>query len=159
MKSRQTMMNDAPLTITGSASTEERVSSRPTRFSLAANYDPDLIPQLASYPVDEVYGKFPTDGISGGRPRYLATPLTETDLRSYIRLLEQHRTAFNSLRCLPVCPSRQIRFHDGSGILRWLDRMRFYQAGRNSVRLWCNLLQSVLSGVKPHGTSAALRIV
>jgi hypothetical protein len=41
---------------------------RPTKFSLAANYDPELIPALAAYPVDEVYGKFPTDGVSGGRP-------------------------------------------------------------------------------------------
>ena len=44
----------------------------PTKFSLAANYDSELIAALAPYPVDEVYGKFPDDGISGGRPRYLA---------------------------------------------------------------------------------------
>jgi hypothetical protein len=31
---------------------------RATRFSLAANYDPELVPALGSYPVDEVYGKF-----------------------------------------------------------------------------------------------------
>ena len=60
-----------------------RAVPRPTRFSLAANYDPELVPALAAYPVDEVYGKFPDDGVSGGRPRYLATPLTEADLRSY----------------------------------------------------------------------------
>ena len=54
-----------------------RAAPRPTRFSLAANYDPELVPKLAAYPVDEVYGKFPDDGVSGGRPRYLATPLTE----------------------------------------------------------------------------------
>ena len=70
---------------------------RPTKFSLAANYDPELIPALAAYPVDEVYGKFPTDGVSGGRPRYLATPLSEADLRSYIRLLDRHGIAFNYL--------------------------------------------------------------
>jgi hypothetical protein len=27
---------------------------RATKFSLAANYDPELVPALASYPVDEV---------------------------------------------------------------------------------------------------------
>jgi collagenase-like PrtC family protease len=70
---------------------------RATKFSLAANYDPELIPQLAGYPVDEVYGKFPTDGVSGGRPRYLATPLSETDLRNYIRLLDRQGIAFNYL--------------------------------------------------------------
>ncbi|MDO8541499.1 MAG: U32 family peptidase [Opitutaceae bacterium] len=74
-----------------------RAPPRPTRFSLAANYDPDLVPALAAYPVDEVYGKFPTDGISSGRPRYLATPLSEEDLGRYIRLLDRHGIAFNYL--------------------------------------------------------------
>lgn len=68
-----------------------------SKFSLAANYDPDLVADLAAYPVDEVYGKFPTDGVSGGRPRYLATPLSESDLRHYINLLDRHGIAFNYL--------------------------------------------------------------
>jgi len=72
-------------------------SSTPVRFSLAANYDPELIPALAAYPIDEVYGKFPGDGFSGGRPRYLATPLSEADLRGYISLLDSHGIAFNYL--------------------------------------------------------------
>ena len=74
-----------------------RNPSGPARFSLAANYDPDLVPALAAYPVDEVYGKFPSDGVSGGRPRYLATPLSDADLRHYIRLLDRHGIAFNYL--------------------------------------------------------------
>jgi hypothetical protein len=71
-----------------------RTTSQATRFSLAANYDPALIPALAPYPVDEVYGRFPTDGIGSGRPRYLATPLSAADLRNYIRLLDQHGIAW-----------------------------------------------------------------
>ncbi|MGK2857206.1 MAG: U32 family peptidase [Thermoanaerobaculia bacterium] len=74
-----------------------RAIARPVRFSLAANYDPELVPQLAAYPVDEVYGKLPSDGISGGRPRYLATPLSEAGLRDYIGLLDRHGIAFNYL--------------------------------------------------------------
>lgn len=74
-----------------------RATPGPARFSLAANYDPELVPALAAYPVDEVYGKFPADGVSGGRPRYLATPLSEADLRRYIRLLSHHGIAFNYL--------------------------------------------------------------
>ena len=46
--------------------TAQHAASGSARFSLAANYDPELIPELAPYPVDEVYGKFPDDGISGG---------------------------------------------------------------------------------------------
>src|SRR5674476_1025354 len=82
---------------TGSDQATVRVRTRAARLSLAANYDPELVPQLAGYPIDEVYGKFPTDGVSGGRPRYLATPLSETDLRNYIRLLERQGIAFNYL--------------------------------------------------------------
>jgi collagenase-like PrtC family protease len=81
----------------GSDPADVHATPRATKFSLAANYDPELVPALAPYPVDEVYGKFPTDGVSGGRPRYLATPLSEADLRSYIRLLDQHGIAFNYL--------------------------------------------------------------
>jgi hypothetical protein len=54
----------------------------------------------AKDPVDAVYGKFSTDGVSGGRPRYLATPLSEADLRSCIRLLDRHG----------INPSYLIRF-------------------------------------------------
>lgn len=73
------------------------VMPRATKFSLAANYDPELVSALAAYPVDEVYGKLPHDGVSSGRPRYLATPLSEEELRTYIRLLDRHGIAFNYL--------------------------------------------------------------
>ena len=67
------------------------------KFSLAANYDPDLVPEISKYPVDDVYGKLPADGISGGRPRYMATPLSKRKLQGYVRLLEKHGIAFNYL--------------------------------------------------------------
>ena len=72
-------------------------SRRSVRFSLAANYDLDLVPSLAAFPVDEVYGKFPGDGISGGRPRYMATPVSKGELLSYIQQLDHHGIAFNYL--------------------------------------------------------------
>lgn len=73
-------------------------SSRgPAKFSLAANYDMELIPSLAVYPVDEVYAKLPGDGISGGRPRYMATQISREDFENYIHQLENHGIAFNDL--------------------------------------------------------------
>ena len=45
-----------------------RVTPRATKFSLAANYDPELVPQLADYPVDEVYGKFATESSGAENP-------------------------------------------------------------------------------------------
>ena len=74
-----------------------RTTRGPATFLLAANYDPEIVPALAAYPVDEMYGKLPGDGVGGGRPRYLATPLSESGLRRYIRLLDQHGIAFNYL--------------------------------------------------------------
>jgi collagenase-like PrtC family protease len=82
---------------TGSDPADGHATPRTTNFSLAANYDPDLVPALAAYPVDEVYGKLPDDGVSSGRPRYLATPLSKADLQGYIRLLDRHGIAFNYL--------------------------------------------------------------
>lgn len=67
------------------------------KISLAANYDPELVPEISQYPVDEVYGKFPADGISGGRPRYMATPVSKGALLDYVRLLDKHGIAFNYL--------------------------------------------------------------
>ncbi|HEY4979677.1 MAG TPA: hypothetical protein VII25_10960 [Candidatus Acidoferrum sp.] len=37
---------------------------RATKFLLAANYDPELVPALAPYPVDEVYGRFAAQAVS-----------------------------------------------------------------------------------------------
>src|ERR1035441_44362 len=92
---------------TGSAPAYVHATSRATKFSLAANYDPELVPALAPYPVDEVYGKFPTDGVNGGRPRYLATPCGERDLLSYIRLLDRHGIPFISLLNGPFFDNRE----------------------------------------------------
>jgi hypothetical protein len=49
---------------TGSDPAGVRATPRPARFSLAANYDPELVPALAAYPVDEVYGRFAAQAVS-----------------------------------------------------------------------------------------------
>lgn len=91
-----------------------RSISHSPKFSLAANYDPEVVSGLAAYPVDEIYGKFHTDGISGGRPRYLATPLSKADLRHYIRLLDHHGIAFNYLLNCPLQSYHQNSFAHAS---------------------------------------------
>ncbi|OGV61117.1 MAG: peptidase U32 [Lentisphaerae bacterium GWF2_50_93] len=67
------------------------------KFSLAANYDPEIVPELAHCSVEEVYGKFPADGVSGGRPRYMSSPVSGKALRNYVGLLSRHGIAFNYL--------------------------------------------------------------
>ncbi len=67
------------------------------KLSVAANYEFDLVSQLAAFPVTEVYGKFPVDAVGGGRPSYMGTPLTKSDLAVYVSLLHRHDIAFNYL--------------------------------------------------------------
>ncbi len=67
------------------------------KLSVAANYDLDLVPELANHPVDEVYGKLPHDGLGGGRPRYMASPLTPRRLADYVAALRSRGIAFNYL--------------------------------------------------------------
>ncbi len=67
------------------------------RLSIAANYDTELIPQLAGYPVKEVYGKYPSDVVGGGRPSYMGSPLSRKELNSYARALEKYGIEFNYL--------------------------------------------------------------
>ncbi|MCL5282881.1 MAG: peptidase U32 [Planctomycetes bacterium] len=67
------------------------------KLSVAANYEFDLVAQLAGSPVTEVYGKFAADAVGGGRPSYMGTPLTKNDLAVYVSLLNRHDIAFNYL--------------------------------------------------------------
>ncbi len=67
------------------------------KLSVAANYAFDLVSQLAEFPVAEVYGKFPVDTVGGGRPSYMGTPLTQSDLAAYVAILDRHGIAFNYL--------------------------------------------------------------
>ena len=45
------------------------------KLTVPANYDLEVVPALARYPVTEVYGKLPGDLVGGGRPSYMGTPL------------------------------------------------------------------------------------
>jgi collagenase-like PrtC family protease len=67
------------------------------KLTVAANYDPQLVPKLSPYPVSEVYGKFPVDIVGGGRPSYMGSPLSRRQLREYVSLLAEHGIAFNYL--------------------------------------------------------------
>jgi len=67
------------------------------QFSVAANYDLELIPELGKYPVHEVYGKLSHDIVGGGRPSYMGTPLGEKKLTAYVKALRNEGIEFNYL--------------------------------------------------------------
>jgi collagenase-like PrtC family protease len=94
------------------------------RLTVAANYDSDVVPQLQSYPVAEVYGKFPVDFVGGGRPSYMGTPLSAADLRAYVAILQRHGIAFNYLLNSSCLGNREWTRRFQRRISSLLDRLQ-----------------------------------
>ena len=67
------------------------------KLSLAANYDSNLLPQVAPLGVTEIYGKLPYDVVGGGRPSYMATPMDRRELAEYVGACHHHNIEFNYL--------------------------------------------------------------
>jgi collagenase-like PrtC family protease len=93
------------------------------KLSVAANYDLDLASKLAEFPVVEVYGKFASDAVGGGRPSYMGTPLTQRDLSAYVAELGRHGIAFNYLLNSSCLGNREWTRSWQKKLMRLLDRL------------------------------------
>ncbi|MFP4176961.1 MAG: U32 family peptidase [Candidatus Brocadiia bacterium] len=93
------------------------------KISMPANYDPDLIPQLNPFPVTEVYGKFPSDLVGGGRPSYMGTPLSRADLQNYVRTVQDNDMSFNYLLNSSCLGNREWTSRWQKKLMRFLDRL------------------------------------
>lgn len=67
------------------------------KLAVPANYDLGIVSELARYPIDEIYGKLPVDGVSGGRPSYMGSRVSWKSLEEYVSALSTHGIAFNYL--------------------------------------------------------------
>src|SRR5210317_2149578 len=66
-------------------------------FSVAANYDIQLVQQLSGYPITDVYGKLSQDLVGGGRSSFSSTPITFNHLKNYITELKKYNIEFTYL--------------------------------------------------------------
>ncbi len=73
------------------------VKERPIRFSVACNFDPELINRISSYPVYEVYGKLPSDFFGGGRPSFYLPNVDREETVKYIEHAHSKGIEFNYL--------------------------------------------------------------
>lgn len=71
-------------------------------FSVAANFDPDLITALKGYPVAELFGKLPSDRVGGGRASFMLAPLGAKRFREHVREAARNGIGFNYL-VNPAC--------------------------------------------------------
>ncbi len=92
-------------------------------FSVAANYDVDVVPELARFPVREVYGKFAADLVGGGRPSYMGTPLSRTQLAAYVAALAERGIEFNYLLNSSCLGNREWSRAWQHGLMRLLDKL------------------------------------
>ncbi len=93
------------------------------KLSVPANYDIDIVPELARYPVTEVYGKLPSDCVGGGRPSYMGTPLTMNSLERYVTALRRHGIAFNYLLNSSCHRNREWTRSWQKRLMRLLERL------------------------------------
>ncbi len=93
------------------------------QITMPANYDVDLIPRLNPYPVTEIYGKFPSDLVGGGRPSYMGTPLSKRDLQNYVDTVHDHDITFNYLLNSSCLGNREWTRGWQKKLMRFLDRL------------------------------------
>src|ERR1017187_4144701 len=73
------------------------IHERPVRFSVACNFDPELINRISDYPVYEVYGKLPADFFGGGRPSFYLPDVGREELKKYVAHAHSKGIEFNYL--------------------------------------------------------------
>lgn len=73
------------------------IKDRPIRFSVACNFEPELITKISSYPVYEVFGKLTTDYFGGGRPSFYLPKIDKPALSAYVKKLHEQGIEFNYL--------------------------------------------------------------
>lgn len=73
------------------------VHQRPVRFSVACNFDPELVDRVSPYPVYEVFGKLTSDYFGGGRPSFYLPQVGKAELAEYVRKVHGQGIEFNYL--------------------------------------------------------------
>jgi collagenase-like PrtC family protease len=72
------------------------------KFSVATNFQPDLLEALDGYPVSELFGKLPSDSVGGGRASFMLAPLSTRQFKQHVQAAAQNGIGFNYL-INPAC--------------------------------------------------------
>ena len=89
-------------------------------FSVATNFQPDLLDALDGYPVAELFGKLPSDSVGGGRASFMLAPLSRRAFREHVQSALQRGIGFNYL-INPACmDNREFTRRGQAGLERLL---------------------------------------
>lgn len=90
------------------------------KFSVATNFQPDLLDALDGYPVSELFGKLTSDSVGGGRASFMLPPLSEREFRRHVQSASQKGIGFNYL-INPACmDNREFTRRGQEGLERLL---------------------------------------
>ena len=97
------------------------------KFSVACNFDYDLLEGLKPYPVYEIYGKLTADYFGGGRPSFYLPEVGRSDLEKYVKATHDRGIDFNYL--LNASSMGNMEFttegqKNMNELLEWLDSIR-----------------------------------
>lgn len=91
------------------------------RFSVATNFEPDLLPALEDYPVTELFGKLPSDSVGGGRASFMLAPTGRAQFKAHVQDAARRGIGFNYL-VNPACMDNREFVRSGqAGLERLLD--------------------------------------
>ena len=91
------------------------------KFSVATNFQPDLLPALDGFPVSELFGKLPSDSVGGGRASFMLAPLATEQFRAHVQDSAGKGIGFNYL-VNPACmDNREYTRKGQAGLERLLD--------------------------------------
>ena len=71
------------------------------QFTIATNWDPALIEQVAKYPVRDIHGCAPYTIVGGGRPGYILQDASNKAIEEYIKQVHKHKMQFSYLLNAP----------------------------------------------------------
>jgi len=105
------------------------------KFSVATNFQPDLLDALAGYPVAELFGKLPSDSVGGGRASFMLAPLSSRQFRAHVQEAAKRGIGFNYL-VNPAClDNREYTRKGQAGLERLLGFVEECDVGSVTVSL------------------------
>ncbi len=94
------------------------------KFSVACNFDEQLLEGLKPYPVYEIYGKLTSDFFGGGRPSFYLPKIGRKELEDFVKKTHEHGIEFNyllnasSMGNMEYTKEGQRKINE---LLEWLD--------------------------------------
>lgn len=117
------------------------------KFSVATNFQPDLLPALEGYPVAELFGKLPADSVGGGRASFMLAPLGRAQFRAHVQEAAGRGIGFNYL-INPAClDNREYTRQGQAGLERLLDFVE--ECGVTSVTISLPFLLPIIKSRHP----------